>query len=96
MQPVSTNQNCFWKFKFKDGKYAVCYERPGAGDLYALPVKSDDPNRSPPRGNLIKAVRTDQRQQDVFVFNFSWVNSIKYSDDLPNGVDILIRPRAHS
>ena len=72
------------------------YEKPGAGNLYALPVKPDDPNQSPPRGNLIKAVRTDQRQKDVFVFNFSWVNSIKYSDALPPQVDILIRPRADS
>ena len=96
LQPVSTRQNIFWKLKFRDDKWAVYYEKPEAGILYALPVKSDDPNQSPPSGNLIKAVRTDQRQQDVFVFNFSWVDSIKYSDALPPGVDILIRPRAHS
>ena len=74
--------------------WSLYYQEPGTSEqnrLYALPEKSDDPNLPPPRDTLIKAVRTDPSKQDVFVFIFTWADSIKYKRAMPPGVDVYLR-----
>ena len=75
--------------------WSLYYQEPGTSDeqnrLYALPEKSDDPNLPPPRDTIIKAVYTNQRQQDVFVFIYHWVDSIKYNPSMPSGIDVYLR-----
>jgi len=75
--------------------WSLYYQEPGTSDeqnrLYALPEKSDDPNLTPPRDTIIKAVRTDPSQQDVFVFSFSQADSIKYNPSMPSGIDVYLR-----
>ena len=80
-----------WNTEFKDGRWALYYGPPGTQRLYALPVKSEDPNLSPPRDTPIKAKHVDPNVQDVFVFNFSWVDSIKYNRIMSPGVDVYLR-----
>ena len=91
MQPASPHEEFLWNTEFKDGKYALYHEKPGVGKLYALPVKSDDPNLSPPRDTLIQAVLTNPSIQNVFVFKFSWVDTIKYNPTMPLGINMYLR-----
>ena len=74
--------------------WALYCERPGAPRLYALPVKSDDPIVSPPRDTLIKAVQVDPNTQNVYVFNFSWADGIKYNPSMPGGIDVYLQPQS--
>jgi len=80
-----------WNAEFKDGLWALYYEPPGMQRLYALPINFKVPELSPPCDTLIKAKHVDPNVQDVFVFNLSWVDSIKYNPILPFGVDVYLR-----
>jgi len=83
-----------WNAEPRDGKWVLYYQEPGTPEqnrLYALPEKSDDPNLPPPRDTIIKAVCTNQCQQDVFVFIYHRVDSIKYNPIMPSGVDVYLR-----
>ena len=93
IQPTDPGSEDFqWKTESKDGMWALYYERRNAPRLYAYPVKSDDPIVSPPRDTLIKAVPVDPNTKNVYVFNFSWADGIKYNHSMPDGIDVYLRP----
>jgi len=88
---VSATTNFVWHAEFNSGKCALYYEQPGTGQrLYALPVK--DPTLPPPRDTLIKAKLVDPSAEDVYVFIFNYVESIKYNPTLPPGIDLYLLP----
>lgn len=90
IQPVSATADFVWHAEFNSGKCALYYEQPGTGQrLYALPVK--DPTLPPPRDTLIKAKLVDPSAEDVFVFIFNYVDTIKYNPILPPGIDMYLR-----